>query len=222
MKNRDQRTAVKICGLTSVEEAGILNQYGADYAGMVLFCERSKRNIPVARAKEILAALAPGIQKVAVTVSPSDSQLAQLADAGFTYIQIHGALSGDLLKQVQCPVIRAVNVPPEGLTGAFCESVYRETEPANITGVLIDASVPGSGRCFDWQTAQTFAARIRAQGKRLFIAGGLHPGNVQKAIRQLAPDAVDVSSGVEYRTEPLKGKDPVRVAAFIKAVRGVF
>ena len=66
---------VKICGLTEIREAEIVNQYSADYAGMVLFYPKSRRNLPIGKAKEIITVLSSNIKKVAGVVSPTVEQI---------------------------------------------------------------------------------------------------------------------------------------------------
>ena len=87
---KKQATKIKICGLTKEKEADYLNQIHADFAGMVVFFPKSKRNISLDQAKKIKSALLPEIKTVAVTVSPTLAQISQIAEAGFDLIQIHG------------------------------------------------------------------------------------------------------------------------------------
>ena len=93
--------------------------------------------------------------------------------------------------------------------------------PGVISGVLLDSSTAtrtgGTGKTFDWERVQPWAAIINSISK-LIVAGGLHPGNVQDAIHTLHPWGVDVSTGVER--EPGK-KDPKKIRAFIQAVRAM-
>ncbi|MCD8118239.1 MAG: phosphoribosylanthranilate isomerase [Lachnospiraceae bacterium] len=89
---------IKICGLTSPAEAEYLNRNHVDYAGMVLFFSKSRRNISLTRAKEIMAELDPAIQKVAVLVSPTAEQVREVAEAGFDILQAHGEVSGDIFR----------------------------------------------------------------------------------------------------------------------------
>jgi len=85
-------TKIKICGLTSPAEARYLNENHVDFAGMVLFFPKSKRNISIEQAKDIMAALDASIKRVAVVVSPSIEQIRQIEAAGFDYVQIHGEI----------------------------------------------------------------------------------------------------------------------------------
>lgn len=197
---------IKICGLTEPEEATYLNTYGADFAGLVLFHPKSKRNNTIARAKEIMRELNPAIKRVAVVVSPTKAQIREIAQSGFDYIQIHGNLDANLLSATPLLVLRAFNVKDMGEYAQYSAC-------PQIAGYVFDAAKPGSGSTFDWNLLQ----QIPRDEKLLFLAGGLHPGNVSQAIQAVRPDGVDVSSGVEYEECP--GKDPDKIKNFISAAR---
>lgn len=199
---------IKICGLTNKKEAEYLNANQVDFAGMVLFFPKSKRNITIEQAKEIMSALNKEIQKVAVVVEPSMEQIREIEQAGFDYIQIHGKLQEGLLEQVTLPVLKAFNIK---------DMDDYEIYHANprIAGYVFDAQEPGSGKTFDWSLVKN----IPRDEKMFFLAGGLHPGNVQEAISYLKPDGVDVSSGVEY--EDKLGKDEEKIKLFVKQVKMV-
>lgn len=143
-------------------------------------------------------------QKTAVTVSPTLEQVKLIEEAGFDVLQIHGYLAEEIPEEADIPIIRAVNV--KGRVPVM-ESYPR------IFAYLFDAAAPGSGKSFDWSCLE----QIPAEGRKFILAGGLHPCNVGEAIRQVHPWMVDVSSGVEY--DDKKGKDPVKIQAFIEAVK---
>ena len=178
---------VKICGLTEAAEAGYLNENGADFAGMVLFFPKSRRNITIEKSREIRQALSPEIRTVAVMVSPDAEQVRKAEAAGFDYLQIHGELFPEVLKESTVPVLKAFNVSDLQQWEKYCKN-------PRIAGYVLDAAEPGSGKVFDWNMAR----QIPRDGKLLFLAGGLHAGNVAEAIRAVQPDGVDVSTGVEY------------------------
>lgn len=197
---------IKICGLTDPKEAAYLNAEQVDFAGMVLFFPKSKRNITIEQAKEIMAALDDSIRSVAVVVAPTAEQALQIQEAGFDYIQIHGALSAELAEQIQIPILKAFNIS-DLEQFAFYESLPQ------IAGYVFDAAEPGSGKAFDWSMLKELP-----RGERMFLlAGGLRAENVAEAIRFVELDGVDVSSGVEYTDRP--GKDPEKIHAFVRAVR---
>lgn len=213
---------IKICGLTDVKEAEYLNRNHVDYAGFVLFFEKSRRNLTIAQAKPIMEALSPEIKKVAVTVSPTVEQVRQIRDAGFDYVQVHGVLQPEIPDVM--PVLKAFN-----LTDMDRFSEYEKC--AGIKGYVFDAAEPGSGRTFDWNLLKA----LPREGRLFLLAGGLHAGNVAEAIRTVQPDGVDVSSGVEYdrpedaetcsgketKERAPKGKDPAKVDLFVRSVREV-
>ena len=199
---------VKICGLTSVEEAGYVNEYGADLAGIVLFFIKSKRNMEIEGAKEILAALRPEIKPVAVMVSPSLEQSLAAQDAGFSYLQIHGEIAPEILEKIRIPILKAYNIHD-------LEQWEKYKDLPQIAGYVLDAAEPGSGKAYDLEILKN----ISRDEKLFLLAGGLDAGNVAEAIREIAPDGVDVSSGVEY-IDGRKGKDPERIEAFITAAKG--
>lgn len=200
---------IKICGLTQIEEAEYLNTLPVDFAGMVLFFPKSKRNIQPEQAKEIINALSSNIKKVAVMVSPSLEQIKQVADCGFDFVQIHGKLSQDILEESPIPIWKAFNV-----SDMETYSIWKECE--KIEAFVFDAAQPGSGKAFDWNMLQEIP---RDAGKLFILAGGLSPENVAKAIAYVGPDGVDVSSGVEYMDKP--GKDLEKVKAFVDQVRNI-
>lgn len=199
---------IKICGLTKVEEASYLNENRVDFAGMVLFFPKSKRNITIDKAKEIIKALSIEIKKVAVVVSPTKEEIKQIEQAGFDYIQIHGNLSKELLKEIHLPILKAFNIVDM--------NQYEDYHNCKqVAGYVFDAIEPGSGKTFDWSLVKN----IPRDEKLLLLAGGLNPRNVKEAIKYLQPDGVDVSSGVEYGDK--LGKDKEKIDLFVANVREI-
>ena len=196
-------TKVKICGLKNQTDIKCINTLSPDFAGFVMFFEKSHRNISVQTAQELLALLDKNIKSVAVTVSPTEEQLEQIHTLGFDYVQIHGKISEKLLSECKTPVIRAINV-------SGIESIGDIENLDYVKGILFDSAVPGSGKSFDWSMLE----KLSKNPKMLFLAGGLTADNVAKAVAQLRPFAVDVSSGVELADK--SGKDYQLVQAFIK------
>lgn len=199
---------IKVCGLTKPCEAEYLNRNHVEFAGIVLFYPKSRRNNTIQNAKEIIKRLNPSIQKVAVVVSPVAGEIWEIEQAGFDYIQIHGELSEELLEEISLPVLRAFNVKDMNQYEWYhsCKKV---------AGYVFDAMEPGSGKTFDWNLVKT----VPRDEKLLFLAGGLHPGNVAEAIQAIRPDGVDVSSGVER--EDGDGKDLAKIELFVNTARSV-
>ena len=201
--NTNSNTKIKICGLTSPAEARYLNENHVDFAGMVLFFPKSKRNISIEQAKEIMTALDASIKRVAVVVSPSIEQIKQIEAAGFDYIQIHGKIPET---EVEAPILKAFNVSDMG-------SYEKYHNDSRIAGYVFDAIEPGSGKTFDWKLVDN----IPRDEKLLLLAGGLNPDNVRMAIEAVHPDGVDVSSGVENDNKA--GKNPEKIRDFVAAIK---
>lgn len=197
---------VKICGLVSVEDAKNVAESGAELAGMVVFFPKSKRNITLEAAAEIMSALPNEVVKCAVTVSPTAEQIGMLNGAGFDRIQIHGALSDEAYDAARLPIIKAFNVTDIGELDR-----YRGSD--KICGYVFDAAEYGSGKSFDWALLDD----IPRDGRMFILAGGLAPENVAEAVRRVRPDCVDVSSGVEKASGV--GKDRDKIFAFVKNSR---
>lgn len=199
-------TKVKICGLKNQTDIKCINTLSPDFAGFVMFFEKSHRNISPEKAQKLLSALDPNIKSVAVTVSPTEEQLEQIYNLGFDYVQIHGNITDEVLKNSKTPIIRAINV-------SGTDSLTDLDNYKNVKGILFDSAVPGSGKSFDWSMLE----KLPKNQKMLFLAGGLTADNVVAAICQVHPYAVDVSSGVELADK--SGKNFELVRAFIENAR---
>ena len=193
---------VKVCGLTDTVEADYLNKNKVDFAGFVLFFPKSKRNISIEKAEQIMAELDENIKKVAVIVSPDESEIQQINGSGFDYVQIHGEIKDRLLEQISKPVFKAFNIKD-------IKNIHKYQNNAQIVGYVFDAAAPGSGKVFDWSILND----IKRDAKTFILAGGLNDSNVREAVKLVNPDVVDVSSGVEYDSG--NGKDPEKIKQFI-------
>ncbi len=202
-------TRVKICGITRPEDALLAAQLGAAAIGLV-FYPQSSRAVEVPTAQRIIAVLPPFVAAVGLFVNADPGMVhAVLERAPLSMLQFHGAEQPDYCAVFGVPFIKAV---PMGADAAVEEYEQRFAAAA---GLLLDSHggttpVGGTGWPFDWSA---IPPGIR---KPLILAGGLHPGNVADAIRQVRPWAVDVSSGVESA----KGvKDSALLRAFMQAVK---
>jgi indole-3-glycerol phosphate synthase / phosphoribosylanthranilate isomerase len=208
-----RRVAVKVCGLTSVQDALVAAEAGADAIGFV-FWPGSPRTVDVARAREIAAALPPFLLRVGVFVDAPAAEMARVAEAvGLDLLQLHGHETPESMAGLARRAIKAVRVGP----GFQAEEALRYAGTA--AGLLLDTRLPGpnaapggTGTAFDWAVAR----EVREKAPWLMLAGGLTPENVARALSAVRPDAVDVSSGVE--SSPGR-KDAARVRAFVDAVR---
>lgn len=205
-----QRTRVKICGITRVEDGLAVAQIGADAIGLV-FYDKSPRNVGLAQARAIADALPPFVSTVALFVDPQASEVqAVIETVRPDLLQFHGDESPEFCNGFNRPYLKAVRVKP-GL-----DLLQYAARFGDARGLLLDAyseaAHGGTGHRFDWDLIPP------GLPSSLVLAGGLDPGNVAEAIRRVRPWAVDVSSGVEMA----KGiKDAARIAAFVEEVKRV-
>lgn len=211
---------IKICGLKMDSDIDAINRYEPEYIGMVMYFPKSSRNVTEELAQTLIRKIKTGINKVAVTVSPSLEQASVIKQLGFDYIQIHGDVSKEVIDSITLPVIRAVNISEKDSLGQFEKELEKIVRWDNIYGVLFDAGTPGSGKTFDWKSVEHIQETVRKSGLKLFLAGGLNEHNVSEAVGRVNPDVVDVSSGVEYDDRPAgSGKDADKIKSFIKNAR---
>jgi len=197
-------TRVKICGITSLEDAEAAVAAGADALGFV-FYEPSPRYIDVDEAGRICRQLGPFVTLVGLFVNaPEDVVRETLDQVPLHLLQFHGDEGRKYCEQFGRPYLKALRMKP-GLDVHAAIDSY-----PSAAGILLDAyrkGVPGgTGESFDWQRVPRRAARP------IVLAGGLNPDNVSQAIAQTAPYGVDVSGGVE--AAPGR-KDFEKVVAFI-------
>ncbi len=219
---------IKICGITSIEDAELAIAAGADALGFI-FAESPRRVSPQA-AREIILALPPQTEKIGIFVNASvEEMFAVQRLAGLTGIQLHdsGHVNPEQLRDHSSNgsnTIRILRVMRyDAHPDRFALELRQLRESATFDGrqnaILVDTCVAGkqggTGVAFDWSAARDTFLR-EAPYLRLIAAGGLHPGNVREAIQTLRPWGIDVSSGVE--SSPGK-KDPELLAAFVREAR---
>lgn len=199
---------IKICGITTIEDALAAAGAGADALGFV-FHPASPRCVTPAQVKAIVGSLPATVCTVGVFVNLPPDAVLQVADlCGLDFIQLHGSETPEYCRRFPRErLIKAVSLRNEG--------DLAETADYPVRAFLVDAHDParfgGTGRTCDWSLARRFAAR-----HPLILAGGLNADNIGAALEAVQPLAVDLSSGVE--TAPGK-KDHDRVRAVVAAVR---
>lgn len=199
--------AVKICGITQLEQARAIIDLGADALG-INFWPGSKRYIPLDNAAAWLPEVYDQTTLVAVMVDPEPALLERLLSERVVHIlQLHGNESPadvERLMNAGARVIKALQVKDRASLAKIgdypCESL------------LLDAYNPaaygGTGETFPWELA--VEAQERHPEKKIILSGGLTPANVRQAVRQTHCLAVDVASGVENGTPGIKDLDQVR------------
>ena len=198
---------VKICGITTRDDALHAVRCGADLLGFIQY-PPSPRYVSPRKVRAIIQELPDGVRTVGVFVNESGERIRRVAEeAGFDVIQLHGDESTDVLYELtKYEVIKAIGLREPS-------DVIRAEEWSSVP-LLVDTPCPqfgGSGEVGDWSLARELATT-----RTIYLAGGLNPDNVAEAIRVVNPHGVDVSSGVELS----KGiKDHAKVREFIANVR---
>ena len=191
---------VKICGITTEDDALLAVAMGADALGFIF--APSSRQVAVGHVRDIVRRLPPEILTVGVFRDEAPKRVVEIAQsAGLSAVQLHGHESPEDAKWIRARVGVLIQAFPAGADS------LRHADDWGADVILIDSPNPGSGQVFDWSLAE--GAPV---GRRVVLAGGLTPDNVADAIGQVRPWGVDVASGVE--SEPGR-KDPRKVRAFV-------
>ena len=199
---------IKICGITNLDDALASVAAGADALGFN-FYGPSPRYVKPSEARKIIEQLPANVLKVGVFVNEATPQRVRdiAADAGVTALQLHGDESPEYCAALADNyVIKVI-------------SLHREdVDSYKVTALMVDSGDKhmrgGTGKIVDWSAAAKLARHV----PRLFLAGGLSPENVEEAIDQVRPYAIDVCSSVEQKPGR---KDHDRLRAFVKKARSV-
>lgn len=204
------RTRIKICGITTLDDAIAAVDAGADAIGFV-FVENTPRWINPEQALKIAEAIPPFVTAVAVFRDPTLDWFMDVIDACPTRaVQVHGAHVSEQLIQAMSPgLIRALTFD----ASSIASDLEHWSSTDGVEMLLVDGSAGGEGTPFDWSALAAVRDRCAVP---LLVAGGLTPESVGSAIQAVRPFAVDVSSGVE--AAPGR-KDHAKVASFCEAVR---
>ena len=205
---------VKICGVTSVEQAVACVDLGASAIGLN-FWPGTPRCVEVETARAVVDELGARATVVGVFVDASVEHIAEIREqTGIGWVQLHGSEPPEVVGTLLPEAYKVIGVRGHDAI-ALAEAYPGEH-------LLLDAAVTGAmpggtGHTFDW----TIAAEI-AKHRKLTLAGGLTPDNVAAAVAQVKPYRVDVSSGVESDPHDHPGhKDLELVRAFVQAARSV-
>ncbi len=203
-----ERTRIKICGLKEPAHARIAADAGADAVGLV-FHPASPRNVTLDEARAVADALPPFVMAVGLFVdTPRGTIEAALAALRLDLLQFHGDETPEFCDSFGVPYLRAIRM------GAGTDLVEWARRFSRAKALLLDAHVPGqpggTGHTFDWGSVPGNLPLP------IVLSGGLDAANVGRAMREVKPWAVDVSSGVEARRGT---KDPQRILDFIRSVR---
>lgn len=229
-------TRIKLCGLTRIQDIEIANKLKPEYIGFI-FWDRSSRNVSAIQAARLKGKLDPEIKAVGVFVNAPAEQVISYYNVGIIDIaQLHGNENEEYIKKLHdagLTVIKAFKMKktgeninlagnanietPEKPTGnAITETYGKSTDDVITEAVKSSADFimfdpgKGEGATFNWQL-------IKGIKREFFLAGGLIPENIEKAVETVQPFAVDVSSGIETNGH----KDPDKMTAFVKNTRAL-
>lgn len=200
-------TKIKVCGMTNPDDALCAAELGVDALGFI-FYPKSPRYIEPGEARRIIKQLPPLLTKVGVFVNEIPERVKEIIEiTGIDALQLHGDERPEYCRGFAMKVIKAFRV-----SGHFG---LKQLRAYDVDAYLLDTYSKdlygGTGRTFNWEVAR----KAKEYG-RVILAGGLNPGNVGKAITQVKPYAIDVSSGVEI--QPGK-KDKRKLEELVLQVR---
>lgn len=201
-----------MCGTTRLEDALAAARLGVDALGFI-FSPKSPRYINQACAQTIIAQLPPLVDRVGVFVDASLEEIVACAACGLSLVQLHGKEGPEFCREAKkalpcCGIIKAFRVGGESVAADFAP--YDDCVEAFLLDTYVKGAAGGTGQTFDW----SLIARLQLT-RPLFLAGGLAPENVGKAIKEVQPYAVDINSGIE--TYP-GVKDHRRLEALMEVV----
>lgn len=219
--------SVKICGITSADDARMVSANGIDYLGVLVNVSQSPRSVGIEKASEIIAA--SQVPSIVLTYNHVIDDVLLLEQALHPAgIQLAGnedeQYIASLRDMTEVELWKSVHLPPADaspdVSAALAARINRLAQVGInrfvLDTVLIRGKVElrgGTGQQCDW----TLAAHIRSQVDAfLFLAGGINPGNVCDALLKVRPDGVDLSSGVEVAVGK---KDPALVANLVDTIR---
>lgn len=197
---------VKICGITTIEDALAACEAGADALGFNVALEAKKKNryIDPEKAASIIDALPPFISTVAVTVNETTDRLKEYLEF-VDFVQLHGEESAEQCAQVGKRVIKAFRMTPD-----FSNEAFRGySVAAYLLDAYMDGERGGTGTTCDWSRA----AELAREASPMILAGGLTPANVHEAAQAVRPYGVDTAGGVE--SAPGK-KDHEKMREFVR------
>lgn len=203
---------IKICGITNLEDAEDAAALGVDALGFIF--AKSPRKVTPKTVKDICKNLPPFVTRIGVFVDEDLDKVNKIAEeCGLDAIQLHGKETTEYCQKIHRRIIKAIRVKKD-------DSLKILEHYQNIVSAfLLDAYDPdkpgGTAKTFDWGLAAKAQKKFK---KPIILSGGLNASNIQKALKTLHPDAVDLNSGVE--TAPGK-KDYKKMQEIIKIIRSL-
>jgi len=198
---------IKVCGITNERDALWAVKLGVNALGFI-FAESPRRVCPGV-VKKIISLLPPFISRVGVFVNEDKEKVREIAQTcSLTSLQFHGEESPSYCQEFKWKVIKSFRVKDE--------EILKEIPQYKVDAYLLDTysvnKYGGTGKTFNWEIAQ----KVKKLGVPIILSGGLNPDNIVRAIIEVKPYAVDVSSGVEKERGK---KDYQKLKDFVRKVR---
>lgn len=213
--DQEARTKVKICGITSLQDARFVSGALAHYMGFI-FYEESPRHITPAKAGAMINWV-EGPECVGVFVNQALDDVNMIGrQTGIDFVQLHGNENPNYCSLVDKPLIKAIHIEEGDTATELSERI--EPYLDHVEYLLFDTKVEdqwgGTGQTFDWSVLDDVT-----QGVPYFLSGGLNPDNIRQACKKVHPFAVDISSGLEAKPGV---KDFDKVDDFMEEMRDIW
>lgn len=181
---------VKVCGVTDLHQAIIMEAWDVSYLGFN-FVKKSKRYITADAASEITAEMQPSTICTGVFQNHSFEEIISIIEtAGLDCIQLHGDESPEFCAKFDLPVIKVFHMDESFDLSTV--NKYSESCAIFLFDSKIQGQAGGTGEVFDWKKLDNFARK-----KPFWLAGGLGVSNIQEAIEIFKPDGIDLNSKIE-------------------------
>ncbi len=190
-------TRIKICGIKREDEVKIINLFQVSYAGFIF--AKSKRQVTVQECNDLSLQLRNDIKKVGVFVNEKLETVLQIIKlCNLDIVQLHGNESVDYIEKIPVQVWKTIPVKDKSSLNRiksynkYVSGILYETYNKKLKG--------GTGMTFDWTLLDSIS---RTKDCKMILAGGINPSNAKQAIDIVAPDILDVNSGLEvdgYKT----------------------
>jgi len=215
---------IKICGNTSLEDALLAAEVGADAVGFVF--APSPRRVTTEQVAGIVPRLPATVEKIGVFVDAALGEIVSTVEAcGLTGVQLHFEAEPELPARLrerlgaEARILCVIHFDEQTAVQCAAQLAEYESNPC-VNAVLVDSrasmTAGGTGTTFDWAAARKALFHHAGTKKRLIAAGGLNPANVAEAIATMRPWGVDAATGVE--AAPGR-KDAAKVREFVKRAR---
>jgi phosphoribosylanthranilate isomerase len=214
MNKSTERTKIKICGITNLEDARFAAGALVDYLGFI-FYDKSPRYIDPAEAGAIINWI-EGPEKVGVFVNQPLDDVNRIAkESGLDYVQLHGDESIEYCELVEKPIIKVIHIEEETVPYLLKHQIdqYEEVADFLLFDTKIDGLWGGTGKSFDWNMLNEASIDIP-----FFLSGGLNADNVKEAIETVQPYAIDISSSLEQKPGL---KDFEKIETFMDEMRAI-